>query len=227
MSRKSKVTIESGGKSVETSVEGIEELTARLEAGSPLPVHGPLLKALIGCVCEKPDKDDPERPTHSVGVSFAGLAATNTKVAVAVGPVQESYLATSRRSARLEAEREIIYGGMVRGDNIERLCADEAGPIPFPAIHIPLGRLEEMQETITLDASLLLAAAKVAVAAGSRWIRLYERSGEKSELGFRFEYVPDDQGDLFGSVSIDPVPVCGMAIGKIERVEVDGGGEEP
>lgn len=214
----STITIETANGQVPLdSPEGRARIQESIALSHALPIKGKLLKTLIGRVCEKKPKDCPEMPMHSVGIGKNGIAATDTRQAVIVGEIEDSYDATSQRSARLEAERASIYEDAIHPGNIERLTKEEGGEIrTIPPVGKVIAKIDDMKVVALLNPELLKSAAEIAVAAGASKMEILTGS-DPGMIGFRFSYWPDEQLSLFSEFK--SVPVSGVIAKMIERDE--------
>ena len=187
----------------------------------PVPVRGRFLKTLLSVVARKPKSDEAPDPMHSVGVTLDSIVATDGQMAVAVGEARGSYEATHREAALLESEREKIYGDFVHLQNIDRLAEEGSSVVAFPNVGQALSKLDGMREVVVLDVELLLSAARLAASAGAHFMTLLQPKADKKLLGFRFEYVPEDQGNLFGGVGMEPVKVRGVLVATARDEEAE------
>lgn len=190
-------------------------------AKQPVRVRGKLLKTIIKACCDKPKKEDPEKPLDSIAVGNNSIAATDRFMAVRLGEQEDVYRPTSRRSALLESERENLYGDIVHFENIEPLLKpDGTGEVEnFPGVDKILGQIADMKYVGSLNPALLLRACQIAVAGNASSIELYAQGD--SLIGFEFEVVPDeDQFDLFEGAT-EPIPSCGVIATKKGRGRKD------
>lgn len=190
------------------------------ECSAKVPMSGKALKVILTAAAAKPGKNDPAAPIHSVGIGKHSICATDQKKAVIVGEVEDSYEATDRTEALVQASSSDLRGEWVDFSDILRLKPEKEGAEPptFPAIGKVVAQLEGMVEVGTFNPSLLKQVAMVAESLGTSKVTLFrsQGSGVHSMLGFKGEYWPFEQLELFSAIE-SPVPFIGILAGTEKR----------
>jgi hypothetical protein len=190
------------------------------ECSAKVPMSGKALKVILTAAAAKPGKNDPAAPIHSVGIGKHSICATDQKKAVIVGEVEEIYESTVRTEALVEASSADLRGEWVSFDQIERLGPpNPTDPAPpFPPIGKVVSQLDGMVEVGTFNPSLLKQVAMVAESLGTSKVTLFraQGSGVASMLGFKGEYWPFEQLELFSAIE-SPVPFIGILAGTEKR----------
>lgn len=156
-------------------------------------ISGKLLKAIVKCFCQRPHKGD-QAIAASIGIAPEGFIATTGKSAIVIGPRSESYDATQRNEALLEAERAMLYEKTVELDDIARML-DSQGDIEAFGLDVGslVAQLAGFRSVGHMRPEVLKTIAVVAEAAGASSVELLEpRDGEAERLGFRFTFEPED-----------------------------------
>lgn len=197
-----KITISAEGKSVTVTPD---QLSRAANGEMPRPVEGSefgsrlrgviggkLLKAIVKCFASRPYKGE-TTIASSIGVAPVSFVATNGQSAIVIGKRAESYDATQRNEALLEAERALIYETTVELDDIARMI-DANGEIE--RYHLDVGavvsQLADFRSVGHMRPEVLKTIATVAEAAGASSVELLEpRSPDQERLGFRFTFEPD------------------------------------
>ena len=212
-----------GGDPVTMSREAFDRLG---DNGQPIrtgvPMRGKLLKTIINKVCQGCKKTEDEWPLNSVAVGSDCIVATDTHSAIIVGDLSKAGAidSTSRKSAMLESEREKIYEDFVDTNFIERLTDPSTGevvPYGHDVAKVVKDSFAKFDQTISMNPHLLLAATQAAIDAGAFSIDLRFSEDDDRLLGFEFEYIPEDQLDLFGENKWHSVPVVGVIAARIKK----------
>lgn len=228
MREKIKATMTIGGKTVDMEDAKAAEALVRdnfgqpgedpEQAAQPVMVRGKLIKTLLNQVTNKPKDDWPERETDSIGVGKCSISATDGFSAVIVGEPENEYRPTKRKSALLEAEREMIYGECVDFERIEQFVHPKTGELtPYPGVRTVVeSHLDQMESIGQFSVERLLRILKVAAASNSDTVELFRpRKGARiNALGARFYVIPDeDQMSLFGG-DAEEIEAVAVVVGK-------------
>lgn len=198
---------------VTINAEEIDNVIENLNC-QPVMIRGKLLKTLLGSCTNRPSKDDMERPLDSIAIGEASIAATDAYICVVIGEPEESYTPTRRNSARLEAERENIYGECVDFANIERFTDPTTGETaPYPNVQKVLSSMDTMRKVGSFRPELLKRAASIAMAANAGSIDLYQNA-EGRFLGIRFTVMPDEEQLSLFENGAEEIPSVGILTSK-------------
>ncbi len=159
-----------------------------------MPLSSGLVKEVIKSFCFRPSKGDDSWETCSVGVAEDSLVATDGSSAILIGTPKPAHYATKRKDTLIECERAKQYNARVMVEMIHSNDDAETGNAKrMPDVcKVINDRMTNMQSVATMDPASLMAAAKVALAAGALSIELFQPLDDKGDsLGFKFEFPPD------------------------------------